>query len=288
MDLDGVQAQLGFPTMPGFAGRVFLGSDDKELGLLCVQAYNNFNIDEWCASHPDRFIPMIILPLWDPELCQTEIERCAAKGAKAIAFPENPAGLGLPSLHSGHWEPVLAAAQAARTPLCMHFGTSTQMPFVSPDAPWPVSIALMGSNSASSLVELLFSPVFHKFPGLKVALSEGGIGWIPWMLERMDYTWERHMYYTDIDRSVRPSELFRDHIYGCYIDDEAGLELRHRIGVRQITWECDYPHSDSAWPHSRKRVAETLLDVPDEEVHRIVELNAREVFGFSADLDSEM
>ena len=95
------------------------------------------------------------------------------------------------------------------------------------------------------------------------------------MLERIDYTWERHRYYTGVDLDTRPSDLFRKHIWGCFIDDEAGLKNRHDIGIDRITCESDYPHSDSNWPNSRARAAEVLADVPDDEVHRIVELNAR-------------
>jgi predicted TIM-barrel fold metal-dependent hydrolase len=284
MDIDGVQAQLCFPTFPKFAGTVFLQADDKDLALVCVQAYNDFMLEEWCGSAPDRLIPLVILPLWDVRLATAEVARCAALGAKAISFPENPAPLGLPSFHTDAWDPMFAAAQEAELPLCMHFGTSGQAPHTADDAPFAVSIALFGCNSMYTTADLLFSRVFHKFDSLKVALAEGGIGWVPYMLERIDYTWERHRYYTDIDKDTRPSDLFRKHVWGCFIDDEFGLANRHAIGIERITWEGDYPHSDSNWPNSRQRAAEVLADVPDEEVHRIVELNARELFCFDADL----
>jgi predicted TIM-barrel fold metal-dependent hydrolase len=280
MDSDGIEAQLCFPSFPKFAGTVFLQGQDKALALRCVQAWNDFMLDEWCAAAPTRFIPVAILPLWDPALAAAEVERTAAKGARTISFPENPAPLGLPSFHTDHWDPVFAAAQAADMPLSMHFGTSGKAPITSDDAPFAVAIALFGCNSMYTTADLLFSPVFHKFPNLKVALSEGGIGWIPYILERVDYTWERHKYYTGVNMDVRPSDLFRRHIWGCFIDDEFGIANRHAIGVDRITWECDYPHSDSNWPEARKRAAETLADVPDDEVHQMVELNARKLFHF--------
>jgi predicted TIM-barrel fold metal-dependent hydrolase len=284
MDRDGVQAQLCFPSFPKFSGTVFLQANDKELSLVCVRAYNDFILEEWCGAAPARLIPLVILPLWDVRLAAAEVERCAALGAKAVSFVENPAPLGLPSFHTATWDPVFAAAQDADLPLCMHFGSSGQSPKTSDDAPFPVTIALFGCNSMYTTADLLFSPVFHKFPRLKVALSEGGIGWVPYMLERIDYTWERHRYYSNVDQTTRPSDLFRRHIWGCFIDDVTGVKNRHNIGVDRITWECDYPHSDSNWPNSRKRVTEMLADVPDEEVHRIVELNARELLCFDADL----
>ena len=284
MDLDGVQAQLCFPSFPKFAGTVFLGADDKALAAQCVAAYNDFMIDEWCGSAPDRLIPLIILPLWDVPWRPSEIRRCAAKGARAISFPENPFPLGLPSFHTDEWDPVFDAAQEADLPLCMHFGSSGQAPATSPDAPFAVTISLFGCNSMYATADLLFSRVFHRFPQLKVALAEGGIGWVPYMLERIDYTWERHRHYTGINVDVRPSDLFRKHIWGCFIDDEAGIRNRDAIGIDRITWESDYPHSDSNWPRGRERAAEVLAEVPDDEVHRIVELNARELLHFTADL----
>jgi predicted TIM-barrel fold metal-dependent hydrolase len=138
----------------------------------------------------------------------------------------------------------------------------------------------MGLNSMSATSDLLLSPTFHKFPGLKVALAEGGTGWIPYMLERIDQVWERHRWYSGVNVETRPSDLFRRNIWGCFITDQAGIDLRHVIGVDRLTYESDYPHSDSLWPHSRKHLAEALADVPDDEAHRIVELNACELFGW--------
>jgi len=284
MDLDGVQAALCFPSFPRFSGTVFNEGEDKELALLCVQAYNDYVVDEWCAAAPDRLVPLMIMPMWDVELCVAELQRTAAKGAKAVTFPENPHPLGLPSFHTDYWDPLFSAAEEAEIPFALHFGSSGTAPITAPDAPIAVMIALMGTNSMDATADLLFSPVFHKHPKLKVMMSEGGIGWVPYMLERLDYTWDRHRWYQNINKDIPPSELFRKHFYVCFIDDESGVELRHSIGIRNLTWECDYPHSDSNWPNSRRRAAEMLKGVPDEEVHRIVELNAREVLRFDADL----
>jgi predicted TIM-barrel fold metal-dependent hydrolase len=282
MDEDGVFGAACFPTFPKFAGTTFLQAQDKDLALLCVRAYNDFIIDEWCATDPDRLIPIVILPLWDPQASAAEIERCAAKGARAITFPENPVPLGLPSFHTDHWDPVFAAAQAADLPLCMHFGTSGQIPTTSPDAPFPVSFVIIGCNSMATMTDLLYSPVFHKFDRLKIALSEGGIGWMPYIVERADYVWDRHGAYGGLDLSKRPSQLFREHFWGCFLHDEAGIRERQTIGIDRIMWEADYPHSDSVWPLARKRAEELLADVPDDEVRRIVELNARDLFHLAA------
>jgi predicted TIM-barrel fold metal-dependent hydrolase len=130
--------------------------------------------------------------------------------------------------------------------------------------------------------DLLFSGVLQRHPKLKIVLAEGGVGWIPYILERCDYTWERHRWYQNIDMDARPSDLFRKHFFGCFIDDVHGMKNRYEIGIDRLTFEVDYPHSDSNWPNTRRRAAELFADIPDDEVHRIVELNVRELFRFPA------
>jgi predicted TIM-barrel fold metal-dependent hydrolase len=279
MDLDGVHAQMCFPSFPGFAGSTFFMAEDKKLAEACVVAWNDFILDEWCAAAPDRFIPMVMVPYWDIEATVAEVQRTASKGAKAITFTEAPHRLGLPSFHTNHWDPFFAAAQDADMPLCLHFG-SGGAPDVAPDANFAVAIALFGMNSQFTTVDLLLSPVFHNFPRLRVALSEGGIGWMPYVMERVDYTWERHRWYTGVNKDVRPSDLFRDHIFGCFIADNAGIEVRNLIGIDNIMFEGDYPHSDSNFPASRKTLSDVLLEVPDGECRKIAEDNARRVFNF--------
>jgi Amidohydrolase len=134
--------------------------------------------------------------------------------------------------------------------------------------------------SMTSMTDWLFSNTLYRHPNLKIGLSEGGIGWIPYILERADSVWRKHRFYNNINQDHPPSYLFNQHMHGCFIEDDFGVEMRHMIGVDKITWECDYPHSDSFWPQSRERAAQALEKVPDDEVHRIVELNAREFYNF--------
>ncbi|OLO25776.1 amidohydrolase [Streptomyces sp. MNU77] len=280
MDADGIHGSIVFPTFPRYCGQTFYEADDKELGLACVKAYNDWMIDEWCGTAPDRFIPMAIVPLWDPELAAAEVRRAAERGAKAISFTENPVPLGLPSYGTTHWDPFLSACEETGLPLCMHIGSSSKMFVPSPEAPPTVPIALCGLNSMSAAVDLIFSGTLHRHPDLKLALSEGGSGWVPYILERMDYTWERTR--LEVDRSERPSDLFRKHFWTCFISDRTAVQLRHEIGVDRMLWECDYPHNDSNWPDARKKAAEEFADVPDDEVKRICETNARGLFDFPA------
>ena len=294
MDLDGVEAALCFPSFPGFGGGVFYRADDKDLALLCVQAWNDFYIDEWCATAPDRFVPMAIVPFWDPELAAKEIERTAAKGARTVSFPDAPVALGLPSFHSSHWEPVWNACEETGTVVSLHFGSGGYVPGFSfsalnvaagkvgqlPDAPFAVAIAIFSTNLRWTTVDLLFSGALQRHPKLQFSLAEGGIGWIPYILERTDFVWERHRYYQPIDFDTRPSDLFRKHFWGCFIDDEFGVKNLDAIGTDRVMLEIDYPHSDSNWPNSRKRAAEVLADVPDDVVEKIAETNARTMLRF--------
>ncbi|MFD6060209.1 amidohydrolase family protein [Rhodococcus wratislaviensis] len=283
MDIDGVQAALCFPSFPGFAGaRTFFHAKDKELAYLCVQAWNDFNIDEWCATAPERLIPLAILPVWDIDLCVRELERVAAKGARTISFPDSPVPLGLPSFHTDHWDPLWQVCSDAEIPVSLHFGSGSFVPGFSnaEDIPHMVSTVLFANNLQWSTVDLLFSGKLQQFPNLQISLAEGGIGWIPYLLERADFVWERHRWYQKVDQNMYPSELFRKHFWGCFIDDVHGLENRHKIGIDRITLEIDYPHSDSNWPNSRKRASEVLANVPDDEVSMIVETNARTMLRF--------
>ncbi|ANY21835.1 amidohydrolase family protein [Gordonia terrae] len=280
MDVDGVQAAMLFPSFPRFAGTLFGTLDDRELARQCVMAWNDYVLEEWCAAYPDRFIPMVILPFWDLDQALAELDRVADHNIRAISFPENPSKLGHPSLHSNHWDPLWARLQEAGIVVCLHFGTSGQVTLTSDDAPMAVMTTLMGTNSMAAMADLLYSPMLHKFPSLKVSLSEGGVGWVPWLLERADQVWERHRFYQNINQEVPPSEIFRRNIWGCFIVDQFGVDNRHAIGIDRLTWECDYPHSDSYWPNSRKIVSEMFDKVPSPEVEQIVEMNARELFRF--------
>jgi len=274
MDEDGIDASLGFPQFPRFAGQTFLEAEDKSLALLCVRAWNDFVLDEWTAPDRSRLIPLSIVPMWDVESAAIEIRRTAAKGARAVTFSENPAALNLPSFWSPAWDPFFSALEETETPLCLHVGSSSRPIVPHPDAPLPVIIGLLGLLSMQAFTDLVMSPIFNRHPKLKVMLSEGGIGWIPYMVERLEQVWEKQRHHSKVNVEKSPAECFRDHIWVCFIRDEAGLEARQRIGVDKILFEADYPHSDTMWPNSRKSLAHQLHDVPADEASLIAGGNA--------------
>jgi predicted TIM-barrel fold metal-dependent hydrolase len=281
MGANGVLGSLNFPTFPHFCGQLFARCPDKDLAIAVVRAYNDWHIDEWCGSYPGRFIPCGITPFWSPELMAEEVRRIAAKGCHAVTFSENPEKLGHPSLHSDHWDPFWAACEDTGMVACLHIGSSSSLLLTAADAPADVMISITPMNSFLALNDLMWTPIFKKFPEMKVAMSEGGIGWIPYALERMDYVYEHHHAWTGAEfDGLRPSDVYRRNIITCFIDDASGLEQRHRIGVDAITWECDYPHSDSTWPNSPELLSKALADIPDDEVDKITHLNAMRVFQF--------
>jgi predicted TIM-barrel fold metal-dependent hydrolase len=277
---DNIVGSLCFPTLPRFGGTLFLGFKDKELADLCVRAYNDWLFDEWCAAGPEVFIPMVICQLWDPQLAAGEIRRCADRGARALAFVENPVPLGLPSFYTDHWDPVWRACEETRTVVNLHIGTSGQMVWPSPgDSGFHIAIMLAQVGAATAMVNLIESPVPHKFPEIQIALSEGGIGWIPAQLERCDRMWERHQGWAGDDMGpLRPSEVFRRNFYGAFVDDEVGMELRDRIGVDRIMWECDYPHVEAPWPNSQQLMDKLMAGVPADEADALTNGNARRLY----------
>jgi predicted TIM-barrel fold metal-dependent hydrolase len=282
MNVNGVLASLNFPTMAGFNARTFTEGTDKEVSLVMLQAYNDWHLDEWCAAYPGRFIPQGIVPMWDIELAVAEVKRIAKKGCRSVSLPEAPHAVGFPSFLSGHWDPMLEALVNEDMVLCLHIGSGFQLIRQAPEAPIDHMIVMAAQISALIAQDLLFGPTLRRFPGLKVALSEGGIGWIPFYLDRVDRHFQNQAWLDNDFGGKLPSEVFRDHILACYITDPSGLALRDRIGVDIIAWECDYPHTDSTWPDSPEFAMREFEDAgcSDDEIHKITWQNACRFFSW--------
>ena len=303
MDRAGILASLNFPSFPRFCGQIFWEAKDKDLAHLCVQAYNDWMIDEWCGAAPGRFIPLIIIQMWDPALAAREMERCAAKGATAFAFSENPEPLGLPTIHDPgrYWDPVLAAAQDLQMVPSMHVGSSSTMPVISSDAPGLANLTFGAVRAAGTMLAWLFSDVFERFPGVKIALSEGNIGWMPYFIERAEQVIDKQRHWAkatntsfynndvateqvmaDLDR-LNVRETVRKHIYGCFIEETSGLRSLDIIGEDNVMCETDYPHSDTTWPDCIG-VARKILDeaqLSDATQYKILRGNAERLYRFT-------
>jgi predicted TIM-barrel fold metal-dependent hydrolase len=283
MNANGVLGSLNFPSMARFCGQFFASraSQDPDLALAVLRAYNDWHLDAWCAPYPDRFIPCTIPPIWDPQLMAEEIHRTAAKGSHCVSFSMNPHALGLPSLHSDHWDPFWAACDETDTVVTLHIGSGGLEVQTSPDAPMNVRITCSGINIYPTAADLVWSPVFQKFKNVKIALAEGGVGWIPYFLERIDYTYEHHKAWTRPELGGQlPSEIFRERIITCFIVDKFGLGNLDAMNEDMVAWECDYPHSDTTWPRSPEVVWDSVQGLTDEQIDKITHANAMRLFSF--------
>ncbi|HEY4460639.1 MAG TPA: amidohydrolase family protein [Pseudonocardiaceae bacterium] len=281
MNAGGILASMNFPSFPGFSGRQFASAADKDLALAVLRAYNDWHIDEWAGTYPGRIIPMALPVLWDAELCAQEVRRVAAKGCHSITFTENPAKLGYPSFHDKHWDPLWTAVCDENVVLSIHLGSSGELVMTAKDAPIDVMITLQPMNICQAAADLVWSRVIKNFPDIKIALSEGGTGWIPYFLDRIDRTYDMHHLWTGQDFGGKvPSEVFREHFLTCFISDPVGVGLRDMIGINNIAWECDYPHSDSSWPKAPEELAAVADGVSDTDLNKITHENAMRWYSF--------
>jgi predicted TIM-barrel fold metal-dependent hydrolase len=290
MDVNRVERSLCFPMITRFAGQMFLDAKDKDLALRCVQAYNDWMIDEWSGGSGGRLIPLGIVPLWDARLAGEEIRRNAARGCRAVTFTEMPSHLGLPSIHdpSRFWDPFFAACDETGTALCMHIGSGSKLVEASPYAPLLVDVTLTFTNAQQSMVEWLLSGQLARFPSLKIAFSESQIGWMPFILERIDKAFHTSRAWAggEVALDRPPSELVPGRVYGCFFDDDTGIANRDAIGVEQIVFEVDYPHQDTTWPNTTAFVEKIAAQVSREELEKIVRTNAMDLLGLDAELPS--
>jgi predicted TIM-barrel fold metal-dependent hydrolase len=282
MDLAGIWASLCFPSLvAGFCGSVFSGAQDKALGLACMRAWNRWHHEVWAAAHPERIIPLQIPWLDDVAVAADEIRSNASLGFKAVSFPEFPAQLGYPSIFTEHWDPLLAACAETGTVVCLHTGASAWAPLPSPDPPFELLPTVFPVNALLAAGEWVWSGVPLRFPDLDVALSEGGIGWVPMLMDRIDYVLDHSASGTESARwhsDLRPSEVLRRNFWFCTIDDPSVTPLLDRIGLDHVMVESDYPHADSTWPDTQAVVQSAFGHLPADRRRKITAGNAARLF----------
>jgi predicted TIM-barrel fold metal-dependent hydrolase len=286
-EMNHVEASLCFPSFPRFCGQTFTEHPNRDMGLACVRAYNDWMVEEWCGDSGGALIPLIIVPLWDAELAAAEVRRNAERGVHAVCFSEVPAHLGLPSIHSGFWDPFFAACEDTETTINMHIGSSSRMPATSPDAPVAVAASLSFNNAMASMSDWLFSGNLVRFPDLKLAYSEGQIGWIPYILERVDDVWKEHRAWGGVKDLIPepPSTYYYKNMYGCFFRDQHGVDSIDIVGVDNITFETDYPHTDSTWPDTKEIATGFMKGLPEESVYKIMRGNAIRMLSLDLDRD---
>ena len=282
MDLDGVYATLCFPSLiAGFAGTIFAKSKDPELGLACLRAWNDWHIEEWAGPHPDRIIPLQLAWLHDPEIAAADVRRNAERGFKAVSFPENPVDLeaavdahrslgSVPARVRGDADRRLPAQRivvvdrgplARRAARAVHVACSRS----TRSSPRPTGCG-RGSRPAS--------------PRSAIAFSEGGIGWVPMLIDRIDYVLDHSAVGSHgwDDPNLSPTDALRRNFWFCTIDIPSTMSLREHIGIDHICLESDYPHADSTWPDTQLRALAGLGDFTADEVRKVTWENASNLF----------
>ncbi|GAB3115300.1 amidohydrolase [Aestuariicella hydrocarbonica] len=281
MDINGIAASLNFGNSIAFNPRIFQNAPNKDHAIRHISAYNDWQIDEWCGSYPGRFIPCAILPTWDMNATVAEIERIAKKGCVAISVTENPTVIGLPSIHNDYWKPFWKAVNDHDMTICLHIGSGNPAPHASMETPIEAWISTMPMSIAVGAADWLQLKVLHEYPDMRIALSEGSIGWVPYFLERCDFSNSRHKAWThSLFQDTKPSELFKRHFLNCFIDDAFGLKNINDIGEDMIAYECDYPHSDTLWPQVPERLWETVQILTERQIDKITHENAMRFFRF--------
>ncbi|GAB7004768.1 amidohydrolase family protein [Nocardioides sp. AN3] len=281
-----VEASLAFPTFPRFCGQALSEqtTKDRDFGLACVEAYNNFIVEEWCGDSGGRHIPLPVVPLWNPALAAAEVRRNAARGARAVTFSEIVGHLGFPTIHHGNWDPFFAACEETGTVVCMHIGSSSKMMPMPPDAPDVVATTLQFSNSYASMADFIFSGVLDRFPGLKLAYSEGQAGWMPYAMERMDHAYREHTWgHGDVKMKELPSTYIRRNMYGCIFADRHAIANAHQIGINNLMFEVDFPHADGPYPHTVDHLATQFAGIDADTTYKIVRGNAIDLFQLDLD-----
>ena len=283
MDLAGITASVCFPSLiAGFAGTVFARSKDPVLGEACVRAWNDWHHEVWAGTHPGRMIPTQITWLCDPQLAADMVRENAARGFRALSFCEFPARTELPSLHGGHWDPLLAACEETETVVCLHTGSASWAPAPSDDPPFELWPTLFPVNAYLACADWLWSGVCTKLPNLKIALSEGGVGWVNMLADRVDYVLDHSGSGTESGAwrdELKPSEVLARNFWFCTIDDPSTLDgVLERFGPDHVMLEVDYPHADSTWPDTQELVHQRIAHLPDDVIAKVTHENAERLF----------
>ena len=277
MDLNGVWASLNFPSMiTGFCGRVFSQCSDPALGLAVTKAWNDWLFEEWYSPYPTRIIPLGITFLTDPEAGAAEIYRNAERGFRSVTLPERPHRLGLPSLFLDYWEPIIRACAETDTVISLHVASSGMADHPEGCPNLQVGATLFGQLSLTACAEWLWSGWALRYPNLKIAMSEGGIGWVAMLIDRLNNIIDRSGYGLGWD--IRPADILRRNFWFCTIDDPSTIQTRYTIGVDRIMVEVDYPHGDGTWPDTQSVIEQCWGHIPPTELRQMCSENAAALY----------
>lgn len=302
LDQDGVDASILFPNFGRFHGNPLESVPDLGIRLECIKAYNDWIVDEFCAADPERLIPLALIPPWDIELAKAESIRCAKKGHKGLVHGMAPDIFGYPGSWEHYWNPFWATAQDLDVPVVFHQISATmdraifqkgagvlggvgQMHGSHRGAKIPGSMRAANivahvSSLINPLAELLMGGVLERFPKMKVVLAEGGVSWLPYVLNQADYVGERQKY-TDgsWELTMLPSDYWKRQCASGFWSDLISPNLLEDVGEHTVMWEGDYPHGILTWPDSKTIIEQSMRRVTDEgQRHKILAANAMRMF----------
>ena len=285
MDAAGIDYAVLYPTVAGIGGQNFGRIEDGELELACVQAYNDWLLEEWAAVSP-RFVPQCIVPLAPIESTVTEIRRCVANGHRGVIYPSIPMELReLPHINDAVYDPVWAVCQELGVPICFHAGASAKIQIPAYEGYAPATAAAIQAitrpaSSVSVLVNLLISKILMRFPKLKIVLAESGLGWGAYLLEYTDFQATGDQLPQN-GYDLMPSELFKRQCYLVGWYDRASLRVRDYIGTENILWSSQFPQATSTWPNTKEALVKSFAGVADADKQKILWQNAAQLYKIS-------
>ncbi|MCH2173201.1 amidohydrolase [Myxococcota bacterium] len=289
MDSLGIWAQVLYPNVGGFGTQAFQRIDDPALKLECVRAYNDFLID-WISPEPRRFAPVMATPFWDVEATVKEIERCAGRGHKGLLFTGEPHAHGLPYLSDRSWDPIWAAAQAAKLPVSFHIGSGD----TSDIGPERVEVEGYATNSARGgsalflangghILDLLFSGILPRFPELQFVSVESGVGWVPFVLQAADYQFGQLGVRAERPEfELKPSEYFRRQVYACCWFEKVNPDVLEFVHTDRVLFETDFPHPTSIYAQDVHRsIEDGLADLSETDRRMVLWDNTAALYGIA-------
>lgn len=263
LDHEELDATVLFPNIIGLSNQNFQTEGSEEFRLACIQAYNDWLIEEWQDYSP-RFVAQCVSPMWDVELSVTEIYRAAKRGHKAVVWHGAPHLLGLKPFNDPYWDPVYQACSDLDIPLCLHSTTVPSLPVwesLERGARVALGVSMHFVSHMEIAANVLYCGVFERFPKLKTIIVESGVGWIPYLLEELDHEFEERHVASSTSLTKKPSEVFASNMWATFWFERHGIKSRDEVGVDKIMYSIDYPHGTTTWPKSVWCRTHSLQDV---------------------------
>lgn len=297
MDREGIHAQVLYPNVGGFGSQNFLRMEDEALKLACVTAYNDF-LTEWASADPNRLLPVCALPFWNVAESVAEIQRCAELGHRSVLFPSQPQDFRQPELCDEHWDPIWECAQSLGLPISFHIGGQAALGVkegefapsrrgsMSMKANFARFSALAFIGNGLGISEIICGGICHRFPKLDFVSVESGAGWIPTLLEALDWQWQNAgVAIEHPEYELLPSEFFRRQIYACFWFEREMIGRAAELYPDNLMYETDFPHPTSMSPgpatiavHPREYAAEALAGLHSSVVGKLLHDNAARVY----------